>query len=658
MTTKASRDFHKTAEGRVDRLNLPKDFIWKIGASLKKDLEPFLSPEIQQQFSKLLRGRDFLAYLDFCSDLGPNTLSKFDSLDAIRSAKILTYAENYPYECEGLDRSAMTLAGFFESEQACKAINRLNFPEIFGDSRDALFSPQLLKAQSFCYRVLGLKPDFSELLDCSMHGPGSDIGTERSRTSIFDKYANPPYTVSSRAQPMFVAAICDDSRWMRSLIAAYLEWPGFLTVKPSSYTLRKVGGPPSQGQPLTERKEYDWGRAFEILFPTSGEVEKFWNFTFKICDYNRYAEVPKTAKKNRSIALEPRGNEYLQLGAGELIRRRLKTRAGINLWTQEKNQRIAMWASRDDSCTTLDLSSASDRISRKLVEFLLPRFWFVLLDDLRVPVTKVADAYIPLEKMASMGNGFSFALESLVFASLIVGVVGEEVFRSRIEEFAIYGDDLIFPTEFFLDIQLLLTLVGCKVNRKKTFFRGPFRESCGVDYYDGYDIRPLSLKKEPTRAFELVIVYNRFYRLFKRWELGVPNNLRAQIFKWLPKGAHLIGPDCVTPEWWWIFTDDIEALRSVVRKSFEPDTHNFHLFFRRLHVSRKPQHIPKTKYMIFGELQEQYRKPDRTWDDLLFDTVLPFGSGIIPIGRNCPIEVRKSWHLIQMGAARYQAARG
>lgn len=681
------------AKERVDRLNLPEDFIWKIGKGLLLDLEPFLPPEIQIQFSKLIRGRDFLAYLEFCSDLGPSTLSRLDSLDAKRSTKMLTFAENYPMECEGLDRSAETLRGFWEAEDACRCVNGKKFPEIFGDSRDALFSPQLLRARRFCFKVLGSTPDLVELLDCSKHGPGSDTATERSRTSIFDKYANPPYEVNARARPLLIAAICSDSRWMRSLIAAYLDWPGFQTVNPSSYSIIDVSGcsPPDswkwrkattlkrfchpyfrkhywkvgnilafeaeRGAERNQVKSYNWGRAFQILFPTDESAGEFWDWAIKTCDYNRYAEVPKTAKKNRSIALEPRGSVYLQLGAGELIRRRLKQHAGINLWSQDKNKSLAYWASKDDSCTTLDLSSASDRIAQKLVEFLLPTDWYDLLVRLRSPKAKIGDVLVPLEKMASMGNGYSFALESLVFTALLVGVIGEKSFFEESEEIAVYGDDLIFPTKYFMDFQLLLTLVGCKVNRKKTYFRGPFRESCGSDFFDGFDVRPLYLKKQPERAFELVIMYNRFYRLFKRWDLGTPRNLESLVLKWLPKGARLFGPDHVTPEWWWIFTDDLSCLRSVVKREFMHEYHAFHLFFRRLHVSRKPQHIPKKLRCYFGELQEQYRKPGVTWDELLFDTELPFGSGTTPIGRNCPIEVSTRLHLVQIGAARYQSAK-
>jgi hypothetical protein len=58
----------------------------------------------------------------------------------------------------------------------------------------------------------------------------------------------------------------------------------------------------------------------------------------------------------------------------------------------------------------------------------------------------------------------------------------------------VYGDDIIVPSEWYHLAVEGLTLSGFAVNDAKSFYRGPFRESCGGDYLNGKDVVPVRLR--------------------------------------------------------------------------------------------------------------------------------------------------------------------
>lgn len=198
--------------------------------------------------------------------------------------------------------------------------------------------------------------------------------------------------------------------------------------------------------------------------------------------------VPKTAKVGRAICIEPDLNIFVQLGIGALVRERL-LRFGLDLNTQELNQDLARKASLDDSLCTMDLSSASDTISREVVWALLPFEWCDLLHFARVDFVETEPGVeVSLNKWSSMGNGYTFELESLIFYGILLGSC--EDFGYGFDNIVAYGDDLIFPTEFESVIRRTLDFLGFRVNVRKTYGNGPFRESCGTDWFRGVNVRP------------------------------------------------------------------------------------------------------------------------------------------------------------------------
>lgn len=201
---------------------------------------------------------------------------------------------------------------------------------------------------------------------------------------------------------------------------------------------------------------------------------------------NKVTFVPKNAKTFRTIAIEPHVNGYAQLGIAALLRRALR-RAGIDLTVQaDKNRYLASVAESMD-LATIDLKAASDTISRSLVWLLFPEGWCWLLDTARSHYGDLDGVEFEYEKFSSMGNGFTFELETLIFTALVQAL--------NPAVYAVFGDDIICDSAVAPELLEVLRFCGFTVNVEKTFLSGPFRESCGQDYFHGEDVRPFFWKE-------------------------------------------------------------------------------------------------------------------------------------------------------------------
>lgn len=229
---------------------------------------------------------------------------------------------------------------------------------------------------------------------------------------------------------------------------------------------------------------------------------------------NRFATAPKDATKFRAIACEPSVNIFYQLGFGTQIRRALK-RIGVDLDNgQNTHVQHAREASIRGHLATLDLSNASDSLCKVLVRLLLPHTWHESLAAVRSPKTLVEGKWVVLEKFSSMGNGYTFELETLVFLALASAAMDQSGFKHQIgRDTLVYGDDIIIPTEACTSVVAVLRFCGFKLNLTKSFSEGPFRESCGGDFYDGHPVRPHFLKESPSAPEHFIAVANGLRRL-------------------------------------------------------------------------------------------------------------------------------------------------
>lgn len=247
--------------------------------------------------------------------------------------------------------------------------------------------------------------------------------------------------------------------------------------------------------------------------------------------------VPKTLKTPRVIAIEPVCMQYMQQALLQFLVPRIEagryTRGRVNFSDQRVNQKLALTSSKDQRLSTMDLSEASDRVSAELVWRMLQvtpvlrdMVWACRSTRAKLPSGKI----LPLVKFASMGSALCFPMEALVFFIAIVTIrarkakmpICSRTIAKMARDIYVYGDDIIVPADETSVISDDLSLFGLKVNRSKTFYTGKFRESCGMDAYDGVDITPVYCRRpypaDQRSAEEItswVSMANQFYR--KGW---------------------------------------------------------------------------------------------------------------------------------------------
>lgn len=227
--------------------------------------------------------------------------------------------------------------------------------------------------------------------------------------------------------------------------------------------------------------------------------------------------VNKTALTHRSIGVPPSFNAYAQKGLGTMMRWRMKA-VGIDLDDQTRNSRWAQYGSRTGTVATVDLKSASDCVAIMLVAELFEPEWFHAICCARSPRYTLDGETRTYEKISAMGNGCTFEIESLIFWALVTSTC--EYFGYSTYPVSVYGDDITVAAEAAPMVVRTLQLAGFDTNAKKTFVSGPFRESCGKDYFRGVDIRPVFLKEFTSNAESLTKLANSLRRYAHRCNNG------------------------------------------------------------------------------------------------------------------------------------------
>jgi hypothetical protein len=388
--------------------------------------------------------------VDYLHRLGPKWASDRFWRDAM-AVDSLRKLQSLP---TSFNRKVAAEETFLSCERSCFRANERLHPYLFGDLfQDAQLGLRMVfrRAKDKIAEILGPCPVDSVN---GRFGPGATFGDRGQFSTVPDKLSSPP-TLTSGAWP-------------------YL---------------------------------FNWvGTSWASACASSGKGPSF-------VPGNRFATVNKDCTKDRGACPEPSVNVFYQLGYGRVMRQRL-FRAGVDLRNgKDIHARVAREASIKGHLITMDLSNASDTICKNLVKLLLPAPWYRALNSLRSPKTFFRKSWHLLEKFSSMGNGFTFELETLIFLGLIHGlhscfhkelIVGEDLF--------VYGDDIIFPKDYSNEVISLLSFCGMTVNERKTFVDGPFRESCGGDFFGGVDVRPFFLEESPNEPHQLISLANGLRR--------------------------------------------------------------------------------------------------------------------------------------------------
>lgn len=370
----------------------------------------------------------------------------------------------------GIDRDEVAYRKFFESEGKCEQTNK-NLSSLYDTGLLTPYSPEsfLWTARGKIESLLG-PFNWDECSRFFGFGPGANLSVDRSKGDAYFKFGVVrPRTTKANALLAYSAVKSAPSWWKHLL---------------------------------------DNSRDPEAIsnLPIMQQIEEL----FEIVPGNKVTTVPKSAKTNRVIAIEPDLNMYIQKGIGGVIRSRLR-RVGIDLNDQTKNQAAALLASITNKYATIDLSSASDSVCLKLVELLLPPAWFEAIKQSRSPVGTMPDGKVlTYHKVSSMGNGFTFELESLLFWAICSSVV--DLLKPAERQVTVYGDDIVVPSSVCHTVLWVLSWCGFTPNQKKTFRHGPFRESCGKHYFLGTDVTPFYIRKDIVSSDRLIHAANSVRR--------------------------------------------------------------------------------------------------------------------------------------------------
>jgi hypothetical protein len=245
---------------------------------------------------------------------------------------------------------------------------------------------------------------------------------------------------------------------------------------------------------------------------------------------SRLSFVPKTSKISRTICTEPVLNMLFQKGIASVLEEILLRSIGINLSIQpDKNRRLALLGSTEGKFGTIDLSSASDSMSIGLVKEFFPKHVFDILELTSSRYTTLpGGTNVELHMISSMGNAFTFPLQTMFFAALVFGAYRalsidfERPFRQSLGNFAVFGDDIICVTKAYGLITRLLSICGFSVNEDKSFSEGPFRESCGHDYFRGHNVRGVYIQTLLTLSDRYSAI-NRLNRWSAYWGIPLPS---------------------------------------------------------------------------------------------------------------------------------------
>jgi len=379
----------------------------------------------------------------------------------------------------GIDQEAAALKTFNEAETLCRETNEIFRLHARGEFQ---FPPRveacLYKAQRKIARMLGPVPTWQQL--GYRFGKGATTLTKKRVASVREK---------------FRAGVACSEELLPAAKAVLGELPALCSAWASA-------------QCHTE--------------------EESWYSVPVVLHDGRLEFVPKNFKTYRATVTEPPLNGLVQNAVGDLMVDRF-TRFGLDLRDQTRNQRLALEGSLTAALATADQKSASDCKATELVAHLLPLDWFTFLSRLRTGHVLYRGRRIRLEKFSSMGNGFTFPLESVIFYALARSVCEDH------ETVSVYGDDIIVPTHRFSALAELLRAVGFLPNEKKSYSTGPFRESCGKDYYKGIDVRPYFQKKWVSG--ETLFTLHNYYK-----RRGMHEDA-TRVLAYIHPSLHQFGPD-------------------------------------------------------------------------------------------------------------------
>jgi hypothetical protein len=509
----------------------PDQTAFRLFTRLAADLSMSLPEGCADYLIGRARGRD---YAFFCQELpkaalllasGDNATHEcplwgrfvFQSNEHIEALYLLSnYLKKYPFSGSEVFNEEYRLAAatksFWKAERFVRRCNKL--------AKHHREAPLIVRARAIIAEILP-RYSWEEATKRAYFGPGVNCGVSWNETDTAVKlYLDKTVTPLLRRQLQHAA----------SFVPGYLYFEGLRVFRDENLdTMVRLGGwqPPHKSA---------------ISFLTALGLCRLQN-TAKTVSGGKFSTAPKDALTFRGIDIQPAMNSFLQNGQGVWMSEILASYSQqLNSRDQKRNRVLAYAGSASGMLATIDLSSASDTIGCELVKSLLPADWYAGLRLTRAPTTFIGGKNHKLAKFSSMGNGYTFPLETLVFYAISRAAIEVDAYKNTYEvaipkvdysatadtqpnlggpganrEPSVYGDDIICVAK---DAPLVLKALrdcGFWPNKKKSFYTGPFRESCGHDYRYGQYIRPVFLRRPIEWSFEL---YNQINQVVNPFGLG------------------------------------------------------------------------------------------------------------------------------------------
>lgn len=416
-------------------------------------------------------------------DLAPGILESLNTPVSLSCALLLKYNEHAQLAEKKIDpMDYQTAASFFRDHQSVKLLAK--FPGLkTGIDTEAVARKKFIAAEIRCMRTntrfkswsmgsLTYEPHVERILSAAKRKIAKILGPVPSFSEMDFRFG-PGATFGVRGETSPYNKIIADLECTDAMVDSLQEFleefPGW--IEPGTHDVKIVGG-------------------------------------------SQLAFVPKDATTDRPICIEPLLNGLMQKGIGTWLRRCLK-RIGLDLDDQSTNQKLASLAVKL-GLATVDFASASDTIAYLLILELLPIDWVVLLDRCRSSSFWDGHHWVNFHKFSSMGNAYTFELETLIFYALAKASCDEAGIETNIREnISVYGDDVIIPSGAFDLFQEVSEICGFEVNTRKSFREGLFYESCGHDYFNGEFVRPFLWKRDFSKLTSAFYAANSIKRIAK-----------------------------------------------------------------------------------------------------------------------------------------------
>lgn len=440
-----------------------------------------------------------------------SSLSKDLNLDPCDHAYILrrTMHEGLPFLSQVLPLYAKHLLASIENGRWLPGFTHIRakggFPILFGSHLSKIFdSKGFLLPSASALALRDIRQICEYFYKLAIDG-AYDIETETEKFVEVDKELSKPYDYE------FVEQIRKDfCTYFKCIHDKSIDYvmvhhpprfgPGTfsgLTVRPDkNWFLRKFSqeGPPkhfAQWWPQFSKKVF--GTWFTSRHPKD-DVE-----------YNELLFVPKDSRGPRTIVREPASLLRAQMAFNAFLSKNLERASNyrVNFASQDVNRRLVVESSVTREFSTIDLSSASDRVGFKLM---LHLFRYSPLKPFISSSTRVCrlpdGTFYKLNKLAGMGSGLTFPCMSLlIYLTLVRCICNTGIPYGKAKNLVyVYGDDIIVPTKYFHTCIAHLGKVGLVPNYSKSYSASHFRESCGADFFHGVSVSPTRLRLSNSRV--------------------------------------------------------------------------------------------------------------------------------------------------------------